>query len=395
MNQRVFLTGSVRTPLGKFGGALKDFTAADLGEIAGRANIERSGVDPASVDELVAANARQAGTGPNLGRQLVQRTDLPLSVPAYTVNMACGSGMKAVQLASETIRAGNANCVMVIGVEAMSRIPYLLEDARWGYKLGNSTLHDALYRDGFICALSDQHMGMTAESLADEYGIERAESDRYALESHRRAVGAQERGAFDSRTTPITLRTRRGESQLGEDECPRRDTSLQKIARLPPVFKEGGQVTAGNASAIADGAAALLVVSERYATERGIEGAAEVLDFAQAGVQPERMGVGPVPAIAGLMERLGTDLEDFSSIELNEAFAVQVLACLKELDLPPQRVNPEGGAIALGHPIGMTGVRMLVALDHRLEPNQLGLASMCVNGGMGVATALKSHRGKV
>ncbi len=394
MSDGVVIAGSVRTPMGRFGGALKEFTAAELGGLVGREALRRAGVVPEEVDEVIVSNARQAGTGPNLGRQLVARCGLPETVPGYTVNMACGSGVKAVELAAGAIRAGNARCVLVVGVEAMSRIPYLLDEARWGYKLGNSTLHDALYKDGFICALTDQHMGMTAEHLAERYGIRREASDAYALMSHRRAVAAREAGDFASQILAVPVPGRRGpDVEFSEDECPRPDTSPEKVAKLPPVFKGDGQVTAGNASAIADGAAAVVLTSEEYARESGLRSGLEVLGFSSVGVDPNYMGIGPVPAIRGLLNTLGRDLEEFAAIELNEAFAAQALACIEELGLDGERVNPQGGAIALGHPIGMTGVRMLVALDHLLGDGELGLASMCVNGGMGVAAAVRSRRG--
>ena len=389
----VVVAGTVRTAMGRFGRALKKFTAAELGGPVGREALRRAHVDPEDVDEVVVSNARQAGTGPNLGRQLVPRSGVPLDVPGYTVNMACGSGIKAVELAAETIRNKSADCVLVIGVEAMSRIPYLLDGARWGYKLGNSTVHDALHKDGFICALSDQHMGLTAENLAEEYEIPKKESDRFAIMSHRRAVKAAENGEFESQILSLQIAQKRGpDLQFAVDECPRPDTSLEKVSQLPPVFKDDGQITAGNASAIADGAAALVAMSEEFAREREIPAGLKLLGLNSAGVDPNRMGIGPVPAVRQLLDRLNFSVDEFAAIELNEAFAVQVLACLRELQLQPEDVNPQGGAVALGHPIGMTGIRMLVALDHYLNRDQYGLATMCVNGGMGLAAAVCSLR---
>lgn len=393
MMERVLIAGTVRTPMGRFGGTLKDFTAAQLGGLVGREALARAGVEPGWVDQVVVANARQAGTGPNLGRQLVPRCGLPLEVPGYTVNMACGSGLKAVELAAAAVLLGSARCVLVVGVEAMSRIPYLLDEARWGYRLGNSTLHDALYRDGFICALTDQHMGMTAEKLARRYGLQRADADAYAVASHQKAVRARSSGALASQITPVSIPQRKGPAlEWKEDECPRLDTSLDQVARLPPVFAGDGQVTAGNASAIADGAAALLVMAESFACEHSLQPGLEYLGEASAGVDPDYMGIGPVPAVERLTRALGMAVTDFDAIEINEAFAVQVLACLMELGLTPDDVNPNGGAVALGHPIGMTGVRLLVALDHHLTGPGRGLATMCVNGGMGLACAVRSLR---
>lgn len=394
MSDKVVISGTVRTAMGRFGQSLSGFTAADLGGMVGTEALKRAGVDPATVDEVVVSNARQAGTGPNLGRQLVPRSGVPLDVTGYTINMACGSGIKAVELAVGAIKTKSARCVLVIGVEAMSRIPYLLDKARWGYTLGNSTLHDALFKDGFICALSDQHMGLTGENLGEKYELPKEESDEYAVQSHYKTARAIENGEFASQILPISIPQRRGpDIEFDTDECPRPDTSVEKVAKLPPVFKKDGQITAGNASAIADGAAAMVVMSGDYAAEHGIEAGLEVVGFSQAGVDPNYMGIGPVPAIRTLLERLDLTLDDFSAIELNEAFAVQAVACLRDLELRPEDVNPQGGAIALGHPIGMTGVRLLVALDHYLNGDELGLASMCVNGGMGLAAAVRSLRG--
>ncbi len=391
MQDQIFIAGTVRTPIGKFGGALSKLDAAKLGSIAGSEALWRAQIDPSTVDEVIVSNARQAGTGPNLGRQVAARTGLPQEIPGYTVNMACGSGLKAVELAFNSIAAGKGECVLVVGTESMSRIPYILDGARWGYKLGNSTLHDALYRDGFICALSNQHMGMTAEHLADVYGISREESDAFAVKSHAKAVAAIEDGAFNSQVIPVAVPGRRGETLLiEEDECPRPDTSPEKVAGLPPVFTEEGQVTAGNASAIADGAAAMVVMSGDYARRNGLTPGTRILAFSQVGVDPNLMGIGPVPAVKSLLADIGGSLSDFNTIELNEAFAVQALACLRDLGLDEDVVNPHGGAIALGHPIGMTGIRMLVNLDHHLSGDGKGLATLCINGGMGMAVAVES-----
>ncbi len=388
---RTVVAGTVRTAMGRFGGALSKFTAAEMGGVVGREALRRAGVEPQAVDAVVVANARQAGTGPNLGRQLVPGSGLPLEVPGYTINMACGSGLKALELAIMSVEAEHARCILVIGVEAMSRIPYMLDEARWGYRLGSSTLYDALYRDGFICALSDQHMGLTAENLAEQYGLLRERSDSYAVLSHLRAVRAVQEGALSSQIIPITIPQRRGpDIEFHQDECLRPDTSEEKLSRLAPVFKSDGQVTAGNASSIADGAAALVVMSRDLVEENGLDPSMEVLGFAEAGVDPNYMGIGPVPAVRRLLSKMDLTLHDFSAIEINEAFAVQVLACLQDLGLDPEDINPQGGAIAMGHPVGMTGVRMMVALDHYLKEGEMGLATMCINGGMGLAACVRS-----
>ncbi len=390
MGEEVIIAGGLRTAMGRFGQGLAQFDAATLGGIVGRAVLDELEVPVEAIDTVIASNARQAGTGPNLGRQLVAKCGLPLGVTGYTVNMACGSGVKAIELAADALRANRARCILVIGVEAMSRIPYLLEGARWGYKLGNGTVHDALYRDGFICALSNQHMGMTAELLATEYGITRGESDAYALSSHERAVRAMDAGKMQRQIVPIPVPQKRSAQQIfQEDQCPRRDTSLEKLQRLQPVFEADGQITAGNASAIADGAAAILMMRESTARAHGVENGLRLLEVCSAGVEPEKMGIGPVPAIHRLLETLELSLDEIAEIEINEAFAVQVLACLRELDLDPARVNRWGGAIAQGHPIGMSGVRMFLNLEDMLARGARGMASLCVNGGMGLAAAVE------
>jgi len=387
------VVSAVRTPVGRFGGGLAALSVAEIGGMVGREAILRSGLQAEDVEEVVVSNARQAGVGPNPGRQVVKTAGLSLRVTGSTINMACGSGLKAVQMAYYAIRAGVRNSVLVVGVEMMSRIPYILDRARWGYRLGNAELLDALHKDGFICALSNMHMGNTAENLGERYGITRQEADAYALLSHKKAVSAWDNGIFKDEVMPVEVTQKKGPNQvIDRDECPRSDTTPETLAKLPAVFRDGGQVTAGNASAISDGAAAMVLVSEELARARRLLPLAEVLAFSEAGVDPEYMGIGPVPSVRALIKDMGLgSIHDFDLIEINEAFAVQVLACKKELAWDEEVCNVWGGAIAIGHPIGMTGIRILGAVIHGLcrTGGRMGLATACINGGMGISCAVK------
>ncbi len=388
----VGILSAVRTPIGRFGGGLKDISAAHLGAIAARAAMERAGLAPDQIDEVVFGCARQAGNGPNVARQVAWHAGVPVDRPAYTVNKACASGLKAVTLGVQSILTGENRVVLVGGVEQMSQIPYLVMKARWGYRLGDGVLVDAMYRDGYFCPLAEMVMGETAELLADRYGITREEQDRFALESHRKAVAAWESGAFAEEVVPVETKGRKGEVQVvARDERPRPDTSLEKLARLRPVFREDGTITAGNASGIADGAAALVLTTAEHARGLGVEPMARVLGFASGAVHPREMGLGPVPATRRLLERYGLSLSDFDLIELNEAFAAQVLAVERELDWDPERRNVHGGAVALGHPTGCTGARILTTLLHALRTHdkEVGLATLCVSGGLGMAVAVE------
>jgi acetyl-CoA C-acetyltransferase len=389
----VVVTHALRTPIGRFLGGLSDLGAADLGASVVGELFARSGVDPARVDELVFGNARQAGGGPNVARQVAVRAGMPESSPAWTVNMACGSGLKAIALAADSIRLGRARVAVAGGTESMSGLPFLLPRMRRGYRLGHAAVEDAMYQDGFLCPLSEMLMGETAEALAREMDIPRAEQDRFALESQRKAQAAREAGRFEAEIAPVTVPGKKGDTVVAEDEHPRADSTLEGLAKLPPVFdRENGTVTAGNASGITDGAAALLVMSAEAADELGLEPLAFVGETAEVGVDPARMGLGPVPAFQKLRELEGLALDDYDVIELNEAFAAQVLACHRELALPLERVNVNGGAIALGHPIGASGARIAVTLLHELarRGGAHGLATLCISGGLGLATAF--HR---
>ncbi len=385
------LAAPVRTPIGKFGGALASLSAADLGTAAARAALERAGLDPARVDQVIFGHARQAGGGPNTARQIAHRAGVPVDRPAFTVNQACASGLQAVLSAARTILTGEARVVLAGGTESMSNTPYLLPRARWGYRLGHAEIVDGMYRDGFNCPLSELVMGETAEELAAEIGIGRAASDAYALESQLRCERARAEGRFESEIVPVKVKGRKGEVTVDKDEHPRDGATLASLAKLPTVFREGGAVTAGNASGITDGAAAIVVASRAAANELGLPVVARLVGWEVVGVEPRIMGIGPVPAVRRLLEKAALDAGAIDEVELNEAFACQVLACNRELGFDAARLNPDGGAIALGHPIGATGARILVTLLHGLERRggERGIATLCVSGGMGVAALVE------
>jgi acetyl-CoA C-acetyltransferase len=386
--KNVYLVASVRTPIGRFGGTLASWTAADLGVAAARASLERARLHPAQVQQSIWGCARQAGGGPNVARQITYRTGVPETVPAFTVNQACGSGLQAIILAAQQIILGRAEVVLAGGTESMSRVPYFAEGARWGMRMGNTELVDGMYRDGFNDPLSGLVMGETAENLARQYEISRDEQDEYALRSQQRAQAAIESGRFDAEIVPLEVKGRKGEAtSLARDEHPRAGTTRQDLAKLAPVFSKDGTVTAGNSSGITDGAAAVVVMSEAELERSGALPQARIVDYEVTGVAPEIMGIGPVPAIRSLLARQNLALKDIDLIELNEAFAAQVIACDRELNFQPDRLNANGGAIALGHPIGCTGVRITTTLLHELSRRggRLGLSTLCVSGGMGLA----------
>ncbi|HEV2799753.1 MAG TPA: acetyl-CoA C-acetyltransferase [Pyrinomonadaceae bacterium] len=395
--KEIYLTGAVRTPIGRFGGALADVPAAELGATAAKEALRRAGLETGAIQEVVWGAARQAGTGPNLARQIAYRAGAPVTVPAFTVNQACGSGLQAIILAAQQIMLGGARAVLAGGVENMSRVPYFAEGARWGAKMGNMELVDGMYRDGFLDPLSGLIMGETAENLARQYEITRAEQDEYALRSQQRAASAIDSGRFDAELTPVETKGRRGETiTFARDEHPRAGTTIESLRKLPPVFdRQTGTITAGNSSGITDGAAAIVVLDEETlkasATREGDEPLARIVDYEIAGVAPEVMGIGPVPAVRTLLARQNLTLADIDLVELNEAFAAQVIACDRELNFDAARLNVNGGAIALGHPIGCTGVRITTTLLHELHKRQarLGLATLCVSGGLGLALLIE------
>ncbi|HKR15009.1 MAG TPA: thiolase family protein [Pyrinomonadaceae bacterium] len=387
--KNVYLAGAVRTPIGKFGGTLASWSAADLGVAVAQESLRRAGIAPKQIAEAIWGCARQAGGGPNVGRQITYRAGVPQTVPAFTVNQACGSGLKAIILAAQEVMLGRADAVLAGGTESMSRVPYFAEGARWGTRLGNTQLVDGMYRDGFADPLSGLLMGETAENLARQYEISREEQDQFALRSQQRAQAAIESGRFDDEVLPLEIEGRKGKTNFARDEHYRAGTTLQDLAKLPPVFSKEGTVTAGNSSGITDGAAALVVLSERAA--RNTKPQARIVDYEITGVAPEIMGIGPVPAIRALLARQKLTLDQIDLIELNEAFAAQVIACDRDLGFLPDRLNVNGGSIALGHPIGCTGVRITTTLLHEMEKREakLGLATLCVSGGMGLALLLE------
>ncbi|HYV24178.1 MAG TPA: acetyl-CoA C-acetyltransferase [Pyrinomonadaceae bacterium] len=384
----VFLTAAVRTPIGRFGGSLKNWTAADLGVAAANESLRRAKVAPEQVGDSIWGCARQAGGGPNVARQITYRAGIPDHVPAFTVNQACGSGLRAIILAAEKIMLGRANVVLAGGTESMSRVPYFAEGARWGARMGHVDLVDGMYRDGFNDPLSGMVMGETAEELAKRYEIARDEQDEYALRSQQRAVAAIDAGRFVDEVVPLELKDRKGNVvAFAKDEHARGDTSLESLRKLQPVFSKDGTVTAGNSSGITDGAAAMMVMSEEAVKESGAEPLARIVDYEIVGVPPEIMGIGPVPATRAILERNRLKLDEIDLVELNEAFAAQVIACDRDLQFDQERLNVNGGAIALGHPIGCTGVRITTTLLHEMKKRNAkrGLATLCISGGMGIA----------
>jgi acetyl-CoA C-acetyltransferase len=398
----VVIVGAARTPIGRYGGALRTIHPAELGAVAAKAALARAGLQPDAIDEVLIGHGRQAGSGPNPARQVGIRAGIPDTVPAQTINKACASGMQTIATGAQAIMLGDADIVLAGGIESMSRMPYLVdaEDARWGHKMGNFTLVDAMYRDGFTCSVCGLIMGETVELLAREYGITRDASDAYALESQLRAERAIAAGRFRDEIAPVTLPpVGRGlqtpPQTLSDDEHPRAGTTLESLQKLPLVFKEvegvKGIITAGASSGITDGGAAVVIAGAKVAKARGLKPLARIVGWASAGVDPRRMGIGPVPAVKKLLEKTGMSLEDFDLVELNEAFAPQVLAVLKDLPIPMDKLNVNGGAIALGHPIGCTGTRIVVTLLYEMMRRKArrGLATLCVSGGMGMAMGIE------
>jgi acetyl-CoA C-acetyltransferase len=400
----VVILSAQRTPIGKYGGSFRDVHPAELGAVAARAAIEQSGLAAADIDDVLVGHGRQAGSGPNPARQVSQRAGIPMTSTAFTINKACASGLQAIVSGAQSIMLEESETVLAGGIESMSRMPYLIDaiDARWGHKMGNFTLVDAMYRDGFQCPLSNLIMGETAEVLAQQYGISREQSDGFALESQRKAAAAMAAGHFAREIAPVTVTLKGAPVVIDRDEHPRAETTIESLRKLPlafPHFKateqgssgSAGIITAGSASGVTDGGAALVLTSADSARKRGLKPRAKILGWASAGVDPRIMGIGPVPAIKKLKERIGLGIEDFDLVELNEAFAPQVLAVLHDVPIAGDRLNVNGGAIALGHPIGCTGVRIVVTLLHELERRgaRRGLATLCVSGGLGMALAIE------
>jgi acetyl-CoA C-acetyltransferase len=387
--ERAVIVEGARTPVGRFLGSFADTPAVRLGELAAKEAMRRAGVEVEQVDQTIIGHARQAGNGPNTGRQVSMRAGVPREVSAYNVNIACGSGMKATQLGAQQIMLGESETVLVGGIENMTRVPYLLPDMRMGHRLGNTTVVDAMYRDGLLDPLCDLIMGETAENLVDLYGISRQEQDEFALRSQ-----GQARDGADGRAAemfPVEVTRGRSTVTVGDDEHPRPETTMESLSSLRPVFREGGSVTAGNSSGLTDGAAALVLMSGSRAKAEGREPLAAIAAMSWAGVPPEIMGIGPVPATQKVMDRLGCTIDDFDLIEINEAFAAQVIACERELKFDRDRLNVKGGGISIGHPIGMSGARIILALAYELRARDLslGLATLCISGGQGLAVVLE------
>ncbi|WGE56579.1 acetyl-CoA C-acetyltransferase [Actinobacillus equuli] len=386
--KNVVIASAVRSAIGNFGGSLANVSAVELGSIVIKNAIEKAGIDIATIDEVIMGNVLQAGLGQNPARQAALKSGISEDVSAYTVNKVCGSGLKSVALAVQAILAGDAKIIIAGGMENMSQAPYLLDSkARWGYRLGDNKVQDVILKDGLICAEHHYHMGITAENVAEKYAITREQQDELALASQQKAVSAIEAGAFKNEIVPVTVKVKKKEFVFDTDEFPKKDCSLEGLAALRPAFDKEGSVTAGNASGINDGAAALVIVEEETAKALGLPILARVKGYASGGVAPEIMGMGPVPATRKVLEKTGLSLDDIDLIEANEAFAAQFLAVGKELNFDPEKVNVNGGAIALGHPIGASGARILVSLVHALHARdkKLGLATLCIGGGQGIA----------
>ena len=389
---RVALVSAVRTPIGAFGGALRDCSAPFLGSVAIRAALQRAALAGDQVDEVIMGNVYQAGNGPNPARVAAIKANLPYPVPAMTINKVCGSGLKAIGLATQAIMLGDADCIVAGGMESMSRAPYLLAGARWGERMGHGKLVDVMLQDGLWDCFVDCHMGNTAEKLARQYRVPRDEQDRYALQSQQRYQAARAGNRFADEIVPVEVAQRKGPpAEFTVDEAPRPDTSGEALAGLRPVFEKDGTVTAGNASTLSDGAAAVVVMSEERAAEHGLEPLAWVSGYASAGVDPAIMGIGPAFAIRKLLARTGLALSDIDLIEVNEAFAGQVLSVGRELEWDESRVNVNGGAIALGHPLGASGTRIAVTALYEMRRRQTrrAIAALCIGGGMGIALLLE------
>jgi acetyl-CoA C-acetyltransferase len=387
------ILSACRTPIGSFGGALKELTAADLGAIVIREAISRAGISATDVGDVVMGCVLQAGAGMNVARQAAIKAGVPVEVPAETVNRVCGSGLQAVVHAVEAIRVGYVDTMVAGGTESMSSAPYLLKGARWGYRMGHGEVLDSMLADGLTCAMNSCHMGLTAEEVARRYGVSRADQDAFAASSQQRAERALANGDFAAEIVPVEVSQRKGGSvRIDRDEYPRPKTTGEKLAALKPAFAREGTVTAGNASGINDGAAALVVATQKKAQVLGTAPLARIVSYASTGVDPLVMGIGPVPAVRKALERARLSIADVDVFELNEAFAAQSVAVIRELRLDPEKVNVTGGAIALGHPIGASGARILTTLVYAMRRLQcgVGVAALCIGGGMGIAMVVEA-----
>ncbi len=389
----IVIAGAVRTAGGRFGGSFKNISAVELGALVLKESVRRTGIEPQHVDEVVFGTGWQAGLGPNIGRLSTVKAGLPFEVPAFTVNKRCGSSLRATTLAVQLINAGDADVVLVGGAENSTQVPYIADKARWGNRMGDGKLIDILHKDGFMCPLAGHLMGMTAETLVDKYSISREEQDAFAAESQLKAVTAVKNGWFKDEILPVEIPLKKGQTETFDtEEIPREGVNAEKLARLPVVFKKDGTVTAGNSCALCDAAAAAVVMTAEKAEELGVKPMAKIVAYANAGVDPAIMGIGPVPAVQKALDKAGLKLEDIDIIELNEAFAAQILAVERELKWNRSKVNVHGGAIALGHPVGATGVKILTTLLYALKnrKEKLGLVSLCIGGGQGVAIIVEN-----
>jgi acetyl-CoA C-acetyltransferase len=390
--EKVLVVEGLRTAVGTFGGTLRDISAVELGAQVIHALLERAGIKAEQVDEVIIGNVIQAGLGQNPARQAAIQAHIPFEVPSFTVNKVCASGLKAVALAAQSIVVGNADIVVAGGMENMSRAPYLLRKARWGYRMGTGEVVDAMVYDGLWCAFGNYHMGITAENIAEKFGISRQEQDQFAALSQQKATKAMESGIFEQEILPVSVPQRKADPIIFKtDEHPRPNTTIEKLARLRPAFKTDGTVTAGNSSGINDGAAAVMLMSEKKAAELGLKAKAKIKGFASAGVDPAIMGTAPIAATKKVLAKTGLDMDDIDLIEANEAFAVQAIAVNRELGWDESKVNVNGGAVAYGHPIGATGAKLLVNLIYEMQrrKSSLGLVTLCIGGGQGVAAVLE------
>ena len=390
--REVVIASAVRTAIGKFGGSLLPLSAPELGAIVIEEALKRANVPGEKVDEVIFGNVLQAGLGQNPARQASIKAGLPIEVPAFTVNKVCGSGLKCVELAAQSILAGANDIVVAGGMESMSNAPFVTSGkARWGLRMGDSKLVDVMIKDGLWDAFNNYHMGITSENVAEKFGVTREDQDEVSARSQQRAIAAIKSGAFKDEIVPVTIKTKKGETVFDTDEFPREGTTTEILAKLRPAFKQGGTVTAGNASGLNDGAAALVIMSAEKAQELGIKPMAKILSYASAGVDPAIMGIGPIPASRKALSKAGLEVKDLDLIEANEAFAAQFVEVGRELNFDPDKVNVNGGAIALGHPIGASGARILVTLLYALKnrDKKLGLATLCIGGGMGTSAVVE------
>lgn len=386
--REVVIVGAARTPVGSFGGSLASLSAVDLGVIAGKAALARAGITPDMVDEVLVGNILSAGLGQNVARQVAMGCGIPNTVSSMTINKLCGSGLRAVSMAAQFIRLGDADVILAGGTESMSNAPYLLQRARWGYRMGHGEVVDSMIVDGLTDVFDNVHMGITAENIAEQWNLSREEQDKFAVNSQNKAEEAQKSGRFADEIVPVSVPQRKGEPMVvSQDEYPKPGVTLEKLAKLKPAFKRDGTVTAGNASGINDGAAMLVVMAKETADKLGLKPLVTVKSYASAALDPKIMGYGPVPATRKALERAGMKVADLDLVEANEAFAAQSLAVVKDLNLDPAKVNVNGGAIALGHPIGASGARILTTLIYEMQRrnSKTGLATLCIGGGQGVA----------